>query len=59
MTKTNMSKRKTQTGKQGGQFIWRVSKYTGRRYKQYLSRKTKIIRSPVKAAKGLVFVPWR
>lgn len=54
-----MSKRKTQTGKQGGQFIWRVSKYTGRRYKQYLSRKTKIIRSPVKAAKGLVFVPWR
>jgi hypothetical protein len=51
--------RKVQTGKNGARFVWRVSKKTGKRYKQYLPRRTRVIRSPCKAAKGMVFVPFR
>ena len=51
--------RKVQTTKQGARFVWRISKKTGKRYKQYISRRTRTIRSPFKATKGMVFVPFR
>jgi len=58
MTKKSPT-RKIQNGKNGARFVWRVSNKTGKRYKQYLPRHTRIIRSPFKAAKGMVFVPFR
>ena len=51
--------RKIQKGKNGGRYVWRVSKYTGRRYKDYLPPKTKYIKSPVKNMKNIIFVPFR
>jgi hypothetical protein len=51
--------RKVQTGKHGARFVLRTSRKTGKRYKQYLSRRTRVIRSPLKATKGMVFIPFR
>lgn len=52
-------KRKIQTTLSGARFVWRVSKYTGRRWKQYLPRRTQVLRSNIPAARGIVYVPWR
>lgn len=58
MTKKS-PKRKVQIGKNGARYVWRVSKASGRRYKQYLPPRTRTIRSRFPAAKGMVFVPFR
>lgn len=52
-------KRKIQIGKNGGRYYLRKSKATGKYYKDYQPPRTRTIRSPFKAAKGLVFVPNR
>ncbi len=40
----------------GARFVWRTSKKTGNRYKQYLTRNTKRIRPTHKSLKGKIFV---
>lgn len=59
MTKKTQRKRKIQIGKNGARFVWRVSKTTGKRYKQYLPRRTRVIRSRFPAAHGMVYIPFR
>lgn len=59
MTNDSLKNRKIQTTKSGARYVWRVSKKTGKRYKQYIPRKTRIIHSPYPAAEGMVFVPFR
>lgn len=40
----------------GARFVWRTSKKTGNRYKQYLTRNTKKIRSTHSSLRGKVFI---
>ncbi len=40
----------------GARFVWRISKKTGTKYKQYLTRNTKTIRSTHTSLKGKVFI---
>ena len=49
-------KRVIHTTGSGARFVWRTSKQTGSKYKQYLPRTTKRIKSSHSNLRGTVFV---
>lgn len=51
--------RKVYTTSSGARYVWRVSKKSGNRWKQYIPRKTTILKSPNKKTQGLVYILGR